>query len=114
MADTWGELNTSRFFKQEDVADKPLVLTIASIDKEEVEFQAGKETGVVVRFKETERQVYAKTVLKSQLAELFPDSPASAVGQKIELYRDPNVMMGPKKTGGLRFRAPTGASAVPF
>lgn len=113
MADTtWAELKPSRFLKQEDVAE-PKIYTIKSVTRESVTFQDKADTGVIVRFEETDREVFAKTVLVNQLAELFPGGPNAAVGQKLELYQDKSIMMGPKKVGGLRFRAAKD-SAAPF
>jgi hypothetical protein len=113
MSDGWAELKTSRFFKKEDVIGNPLTYTIKSIAKETVDFKDTKEVGTVVSFEETDRQVFGKTVIVNNLIELFPAGPSAAIGQKVELYEDPSVMMGPKKVGGLRIRAAKVAKA-PF
>jgi hypothetical protein len=113
LSDTWADLKPSRFLKQEDVAT-PVTYTIKSLTRESVTFQDKADIGTIVRFEETEREVFAKTALVSQLAELFPAGPGTAVGQKVELFQDKSVMMGAKKVGGLRFRTPSQGSAAPF
>lgn len=107
MADSFADLMPSRFFKQEDVAEAPIQLTITSVAKEEVTFQGKQpEKVTVIRFEGTDRQMLAKATVLSTLKDLF-GTPSACQGKTVELYQDKSVMMGGKKVGGLRLRAPS-------
>jgi hypothetical protein len=111
--DTFADLMPSRFYKTEDVADAPIVLTIKSITKEDVEFQDRTEKVAVIRFDGTDKGIIGKSTTLGWLRDEF-GTPQACVGKTVELYKDPNVMMGSKKVGGLRLRQPSGDQGPAF
>jgi hypothetical protein len=56
-------------------------------------------------FEEIDRAMVMNPTNGQTMAEITKsDNPADSVGIKIELYNEPNVMFGTKKTGGIRIR----------
>jgi hypothetical protein len=110
--DSFDSLLPSRFLKQADV-DPPVTLTIKGFNKGTLKNKAGvEEPATFVAFEETEKQVPYKTWTAECLKEIFPDGLSSCVGQKVEVYRDPKIMMGAEKKGGIRIRA--AKASTPF
>jgi hypothetical protein len=55
-----------------------------------------------VRFRGKKKTWLAGPVSLAVLSQMYGDKPVGWIGQKVTLYVDPNVMMGRKKTGGIR------------
>ena len=111
MNDNFAELMPSRWFRTEDVADKPVTLTIKSIAREETTFGGNDKPEVVtlIKFEESDKAVIAKKDILLYLKDTF-GTPSACQGRVVELYRDPDVRFGGKKVGGLRLRQPSAAS----
>ena len=113
MADSFADLMPSRFYKTEDVAEAPIVLTIKGITKEEVTFQGkAPEKLTIVHFNETDRQMIAKTTVLNTLKDLF-GTPSACSGKAVELFKD-KTTFGGKKVDCLRLRAPSGDQGPAF
>lgn len=114
MNDSFADLMPSRFYKTEDVQEQPVTVTIKSIAKEETTFGGNDKPEMVtlIKFEESDKAVIAKKDVLLYLKETF-GTPSACVGQKVELFRDPDVRFGGKKVGGLRLRQPSTA-ANPF
>ncbi len=101
------EIATSRFYSQEDV-ETPKTLTIKDADKVEVTEPTGekKRVAVLVFAEPDSKYIRLTTTIFDTLAEMFGGTKTTDwIGKKVELYRDPNVMFGSKKVGGVRVRA---------
>ena len=111
-SDSFDSLLPSKFLKQDDV-ETPLVLTIAGYEAGKLKDQKTGEDqpATFVLFEETDKRVVFKTWTAEALKDLFPAGKSSSIGQKVTVYRDPKVMMGGKKVGGVRFKA---AGTAPF
>ncbi len=113
MANSFADLMPSRFLKTSDVEEAPLVLTIASITREDVQFQdKAPEKVTVIKFEGTDRQMIAKTTVLGILKDMF-GTPDACVGKPVELFKD-KTMFGGKKVDCLRLRAPSGDTGPAF
>ena len=110
MNDSFADLMPSRFFKTEDVAEKPVTLTIKSIGREDVTFGGSDkpESHTLIHFEETDKVMIAKKDVLLALKDKF-GTPSACAGQLVELFRDPDIKFGGKKVGGLRLRQPGGS-----
>jgi hypothetical protein len=99
-----------RWLKAADLAGKPLVLSIASADLEELEAPDGKaEKKLVLKFADHEKSmVVNKTNLRS-IAEMHGDETDGWTNKQIEVYPD-RTFVGSKKVACIRVREP-GAAA---
>ena len=113
MSTTFADLMPSRFFKTSDVEEAPIVLNIAGIAREDVQFQdKPAEKVTVIKFEGTDRQMIAKTTVLGILKDLF-GTPDACVGKPVELYKD-KTMFGGKKVDCLRLRQPSGDQGPAF
>lgn len=94
----------SKYLRAKEV-EEPQVVTIASVEVEEVGMGEDKEEKLVLYTKEIDRGVVlgAKAVLTT-LTDLFGEDTDDWIGRKIELFYDPNVLFKSKPVGGLRVR----------
>ncbi|MEY4387662.1 MAG: hypothetical protein RLY20_2945, partial [Verrucomicrobiota bacterium] len=107
---TIGEMKQSRFLTKEDVGEEGKVLTVASIDQQNVApDNKPKEMKWVMHFEEEEfnpmvlnrkNQLLAAAILKS-------DDTDHWIGKQIVAYHDPTIDFGGKVVGGIRLRALT-------
>jgi hypothetical protein len=99
------DLFPSKFLSKDDLGD-PKVFTIESVVKELVQTEEGKSEKAVVYFGEdTKPFILNKTNGEILFSELGGDTDEWE-GRKVELFVDPNVRFGTKKTGGIRVRVP--------
>lgn len=97
----------SQYLKQDDV-DPPRTYSIKSVDRQLVAGDDGEETKTVVSFDDCDQQFILNGINWDTCAEIFgSDDSDDWTGKQIELYRDPSVMYGNKRTGGTRVRAPS-------
>lgn len=96
--------NFGGFFKADDLAEGPIDLTIKSIEEEEI--GQAKESKYVIRFDEDPRGVVMGTAFYEVLKGIFDTADLDAmIGQPVQLFRDPSIMYGGKRVGGVRPRA---------
>lgn len=110
------QVSNSRYLKKEDALPTAMLLTITGAKRENVAPQGEREkVKVVLYFAETEKGFVLGSVTAGQIASFLGDpgeTPEKWFGQKIVLFCDPTVMMGPKQVGGLRVRAPRNQGAT--
>lgn len=90
------------YLRKEDV-EKPTLLTIASIDLENMTDGASK---VVCFFEETDRGWVVNKTNANIMMDLFGTDTDDMIGQKLVLYAEPNIMFAGKRVGGIMCRAP--------
>lgn len=99
----------SQYVSKDDV-ESPVVWNIAGVSKVEMpDDEGGKKTPPVMTFKED----HAKPLILNNtnwmvLEDLYGDDSDKWIGHPIELYKDPSVMFGGKRVGGVRVRKPNG------
>ncbi len=112
-----GNMKQSRFISKSDLPEPPygMVVTIGLLNKENVASpDAPPELKYTLKFNELPKPfVLNMTNAESIALVLGSEETDHWVGGKIELYYDPNIMMGPKKTGGIRIRPPAGQAPSP-
>jgi hypothetical protein len=97
----------SKHLKQADVPS-PIVATIAGVEMRDVGSEDNAETKPVMDFKEDIKSLVLNVTNITTLEMLYGDDSDNWVGQKIEVYADPNIMYAGKRVGGLRVREPSG------
>jgi len=96
----------STFLSQTDVA-RPLVFTIAKVAMEVIGSGAEREEKAVVHFSgDQEKPMVLNNFNWTVCEDLFGQESDFWIGKQIEVYVDPNVSFGGKRTGGLRLRSP--------
>lgn len=101
----------SQYLAQADV-EAPRRGTIDRLTREKVKSDGVEKTKTIMYFREEAlKPLILNNVNWTIIEEAWGDESDAWIGKKIELYRDPNVMMGAKKTGGVRVRIP-GAPVV--
>ncbi len=96
----------SKYMSKEDV-EQPIIATIRSTSVATFDGDNGEETKPVLHFDEQgTKPMLLNFGNWTTCEELFGEDSETWVGKKIEIYKDPNVMYGKKKVGGLRLRAP--------
>lgn len=106
------EMLPSKYLKKED-CEPPLLLTITSIDQEQVGQGDDIEDKWICHFEEAKGMVLNSTNMR--LLEMITGSDESDdwIGKKVVAYSDPNISFGGKLVGGIRLRAPKAAKVAP-
>ncbi len=102
------EMKNSRFLTQFDVGQEGKVLTIESIDHQNVAAEnRPKELKWVLHFEEEEFKPLALNRKNTELIAriLNSDDTDDWIGKQIVAYQDPTIDFGGKITGGIRVRA---------
>lgn len=101
------DLKQSRFLTQADV-EKPILVTIKSYTFQNVAPDGQpKDDKYVLHFHETDKPLVLNFTNGDVIAQINGSEDfANWPGTKIVLFRDPNIMMGTQKKGGIRVRAP--------
>lgn len=102
--------STGKFLRKEDVPE-PKVFTIERFTSENVaRDDEPPEIKWIVHFTgEPKPLVLNNTNL--QILKMAFGKPADCIGQRIQVYTDPNVSFGGKLVGGLRLRGPSKKAA---
>jgi len=100
------EMYPSKWLAQDDIPH-PTAAVIRSVVQEEVKSEHGKEMENIVYFSGTIKPLILNKTNASILCDAFGDDSSDWHGRTVELYVDPNVSFGGKRTGGLRLRIPT-------
>jgi len=107
--DSFNDLLPGKLFGVADVEDGPIQVTIKGFAKGTLGGKDGAEAepASFITFADTDRRLVVKPHTVENLTEMFGGSKSAAIGQVVEMYKDPNVKYGGKKVGGLRLRKPT-------
>lgn len=96
----------SKYMSKEDV-DPPIIGTITSLTREKLKSDEGDETKTVMLFKEENLKPFILNNVNWMVCEdAYGEDSDTWLGKTIELYKDPNVMFGAKRVGGVRIRVP--------
>lgn len=96
------------YLSQDDVA-QPIVATIADVHPEALIDQdtgATKTKPVMTFAPDNIRPLILNQVNWSTIEAAYGEDSDSWIGKPIELYRDPNIMCGKRRVGGIRVRIP--------
>jgi len=110
------DMLNSKFIKKDDVGTAGKVFTIRGCKRENVAKESEPpEHKWVLRFDGTDRGMVLNNTNILKLQDHYGDDSDAWVGKRVLAYNDPEIMMGGKKTGGIRLRFPkkTGESAAP-
>lgn len=105
---TRDDFKQSRFMTKSDVGEKGKLLTIKSVNKENV---AAKEQPAslkhCIHFVEAEKPLVCNLINYDLIAKISGKTNTDEwTGVKVVVYEDPTIAFGGKVTGGLRCRAP--------
>jgi len=102
------EMKTSRFVTKSDLPSAPhgMEVTIQAVKCENVAASDQKpEMKYTLYFAELNKPFVLNITNATTIASLLGSEETNDWGDgKIELYYEPNIMMGPKKVGGIRIR----------
>lgn len=103
----------SKYFKKEDVEAAPIVGIVQGFRKENLAMDGQPpQYKWLLEFTNLDKAMVLGPTTIEQLKEaLGADTQAECIGQRVELFCDPSVMMRGKKVGGVRLRAPTARPA---
>jgi hypothetical protein len=92
-----------------DDVDPPVQWTIAKVEKVELDDdEGGKKSPPVLFFRDADsKPLILNNTNWMALEDLYGDESDHWIGQPVELYKDPTVMFGGKRVGGVRVRAAT-------
>lgn len=99
----FSEMYPSKYLKQSDVTS-PMTASIASIVHEELTGDKGKKTKPILYFHGNVKPMVLNLTNGQVLYEAFGQDTDAWINKAVEIYSDPNIMMGPKRVGGLRLR----------
>lgn len=100
------EIRQSNYLKREDARPDKLV-TIRLHKRENIEDNGQPKLKSVLFFNELEKPLVLNWINAEAIARITgSDDTDNWTGHKIVLYDDENVMMGTKRVGGIRVRAP--------
>jgi len=83
----WDELYPGRFLKAGELGDKPVTLTICSVDTDLLESDAGKKVKGVLSFERTEKQLALNKTNGICLREMFGRKLDGWIGKRITLHK---------------------------
>lgn len=98
--------NESKFLKHQELEGKDWVVTIAGVERQELENRDGtKEKKFVLFFKEHEKGMIINATNIGTLTALFAsDDSDDWIGKRVTIYEKDDVEMGGKLVSGLRIR----------
>ena len=102
----------SKYLSQDDV-DPAVRATISGLRIEMLKSEEkGDEQKPILLFREDIKPLILNNTNWTTLEDAYGEDSDLWVGKTVEIYRDPNVMMGKKKVGGVRFRIPQAQAPV--
>lgn len=106
LPNSFDSMIESKFLKKEDFPE-PRIMTIQKFESENVakEDEIPEIKWTIYFVGEKKPMVINSTNI--QILKAAFGSPAAAVGQRVQVYVDPNVSFGGKLVGGLRLRGPS-------
>lgn len=106
------ELIPSRYIKKDDIGAGALC-TIRGISRENVSNEDNPEEKVVLTLDEFDKKFVANITNIFMIVSVYGEDYSEWIGKKIVLYFDPTIQFKGKVTGGIRVRAPKGATPEP-
>ncbi len=93
----------SKAIKADDLKDGPRLITIVNIEEKTF----GGDEKLVMSVEEFEQDIPLNKTALLTLTEIFgSDETNDWVGEKVVVFRDPNVMYQGRRVGGIAFRKP--------
>lgn len=104
----------SKYVSKDDV-ETPVVWTIAKVEKVEMDADdGGKKSPPVIFFTEQEsKPLILNNSNWMTIEDAYGDDSDRWTGKQIELFKDPSVMFGGKRVGGVRVRKPSDNDHAP-
>lgn len=101
----------SGYLKQEDVP-APIIAIIKTVGMELMQNDSnGDVEKPVVHFNNGTKPIVANRIIWDTLENAYGMDSDAWTGKPVEIFIDPNVMYGGRKTGGIRIRIPAGDAA---
>lgn len=101
------QMKTSKFLASGDVREKPLLLTMTKLTRENVAMEgAEQDLKWALWFAESDKPMVLNSINIQLIGATYGPETDNWPGKKIVLFHDPNVSFGGKLVGGLRVRAP--------
>jgi hypothetical protein len=100
-----------KYLTQYDV-DPPIVVTISALRMEDMRSdKGGTKRKWIITFSEPDtKEFVANPTNIGLIGMVLGEESDEWIGKQIELWRNPEVMMGTERTGGIRARAPSSGS----
>lgn len=109
-------MKQSRYISKADLPEPPLgmTLTIDSVQQENVASpDQAQELKFTIKFMELPKSFVMNITNAESIASILQNDETDMWrGGKVEMYYEPNIMMGPKKVGGIRIRPSNQSQAV--
>ena len=97
----------SKYLSSADLDGKSFTLTLKTFQMEEVENEGRREDKLVGYFEGAKKGMIFNVTNCGNMAQITGSEDTDEwVGATINIWNDPNVMFGKKRTGGLRVRSP--------
>jgi hypothetical protein len=106
MGLTRGQAFPSRYIGKEDVLTNSIVATIKIVLLETVKGDGGDEDKVVLHFSDNTKPMICNNTNWSAIEDAYGPDSDGWIGKSIEIYHDPGITFGGKRTGGIRIRIP--------
>lgn len=108
-------MKNSKFLAQGDCKDHPILLTMTSVQQENVAKEGAEaENKWTLCFEECEKPLVLNRINMELIAQITGSTNTDNWrGKKIVLYSDPTIQFGGKLVGGLRVRAPKTPKTAP-
>jgi hypothetical protein len=103
------EMFPSNYLTKEDLST-PRRLVISNVTKKEVWRKNGKQLAVILHFSGNVKPLVLNKTNAIVIARIYGNDTTLWTNKPIDVYHDPNVMLGRDRVGGLRVRA---AGVVP-
>ena len=106
LPNSFDAMTESKYLRKEDFPD-PRVMTIERFTTENVAREGEPdETKWILHFTGEKKPLVLNSTNIQILKATF-GTPGDSVGQRVQVYTDPNVSFGGKLVGGLRLRGPS-------
>ena len=102
----------SKYLGKDDL-DSPILAIIKDVDSAMIKGDIGDECKTVMYFKDPNVKAWIINATNwMTIEDEYGEDSDDWIGKTIELYKDPNVMYGTKRVGGVRVRLPITAQAT--
>jgi hypothetical protein len=106
------DITGGKYLRKEDV-EQPALVTIKSVDQQDVGMDGAPEIKWVMHFREDVKPIVLNKVNANIIGTIYGDDTDDWLGKQIVLYNDPTIMFSGRVVGGIRCRAPKQRPAAP-
>jgi hypothetical protein len=112
MGITRNQAFPSKYMSKEDVLQGPQMFVVNDVRMETIKGDNSEEDKAVVYFRGHDKPMILNQTNWITLEEAYGADTDGWIGKPVEVYHDPGIMYGGKRTGGTRVRIPSGASVA--